>query len=86
MNYAVDPVETARAFADAGAKWLHVVDLDGAKEGRPVQADLIARIVSSTGLQAEVGGGIRSTEHIETLLNAGVNRATMSATKARRPG
>ena len=61
VNYAVDPVETARAFAAAGATWLHVVDLDGAKEGRPVQTDLIARIVSSTGLQAEVGGGIRFT-------------------------
>src|SRR5690242_12564040 len=42
INYSVDPLDTARAFRDAGAKWMHVVDLDGAKEGRPVQTDLIA--------------------------------------------
>jgi phosphoribosylformimino-5-aminoimidazole carboxamide ribotide isomerase len=46
VNYHVDPLETARRFAAAGARWMHIVDLDGAKEGRPVQTELIARIIS----------------------------------------
>src|SRR5208283_3672500 len=55
VNYAVDPLETARAFAAAGARWMHVVDLDGAKEGRPMQTELIGRIIAASGLQVEVG-------------------------------
>ncbi len=81
LNYAVDPVETARSFEKAGAKWLHIVDLDGAKEGRPVQTELISKIISSTGLQVEAGGGIRATADIETLLRAGAHRVVVG-TKA----
>lgn len=68
LNYDVDPVQMARSFADAGATLMHLVDLDGAKEGRPVQTDLIARIVAQAGLDVEVGGGVRSTQDIERLL------------------
>ena len=46
INYDVDPVDVAKGFAKAGAKWMHVVDLDGAKEGRPMQTDLIARVAA----------------------------------------
>jgi phosphoribosylformimino-5-aminoimidazole carboxamide ribotide isomerase len=81
LNYAVDPLETARSFADAGARWMHVVDLDGAKEGRPVQTDLIARIISTAGLSVEVGGGVRSTDDIQRLLDAGASRVVVG-TKA----
>lgn len=77
LNYAVDPVAQARSYAAAGAQWMHVVDLDGAKEGRPMQTDLIAAIVKSTSLKVEVGGGVRSTADIQQLLAAGVNRVVV---------
>lgn len=81
INYDVDPVAVARSFADAGAEWMHVVDLDGAKEGRPMQTDLIAEVVRSTNLKVEVGGGVRSTEDVRRLLDAGVRRVVVG-TKA----
>src|SRR5947199_6941053 len=68
VTYDVDPVATARSFADAGARWMHVVDLDGAKEGRPVQTELISSIIRSTGLKVECGGGVRSTDDVRLLL------------------
>jgi phosphoribosylformimino-5-aminoimidazole carboxamide ribotide isomerase len=81
VNYDVDPGQTARSFAEAGAKWMHVVDLDGAKEGRPVQTDLIAQVIAGTGLNVEVGGGVRSTDDIRRLLDAGAARVVVG-TKA----
>jgi phosphoribosylformimino-5-aminoimidazole carboxamide ribotide isomerase len=81
VNYAVDPIATARSFADAGARWMHIVDLDGAKEGRPVQTDLISKMIAATGLKVQVGGGIRSTEDIQRLLDAGATRVVVG-TKA----
>jgi phosphoribosylformimino-5-aminoimidazole carboxamide ribotide isomerase len=77
VNYAVDPPATARAFADAGARWMHVVDLDGAKEGRPVQTELIGRLIASTALKVEVGGGVRSTQDVQRLLDAGAARVVV---------
>ena len=74
LNYDVDPLQIARSFAAAGATWLHVVDLDGAKEGRPVQTDLIARLAKTPGLSVQAGGGIRQREDIDRLLGAGVQR------------
>jgi phosphoribosylformimino-5-aminoimidazole carboxamide ribotide isomerase len=81
ITYDVDPQAVARSFADAGATWMHVVDLDGAKEGRPVQTQLIADIVRSCGLRVEVGGGVRSTDDVRRLLDAGVSRVVVG-TKA----
>jgi phosphoribosylformimino-5-aminoimidazole carboxamide ribotide isomerase len=81
INYDVDPHAVARSFADAGAAWMHLVDLDGAKEGRPVQTRLIADLVRSCGLQVEVGGGVRSTDDVRRLLDAGVARVVVG-TKA----
>ncbi len=81
MNYAVDPMDVARSFAEAGAEWMHVVDLDGAKEGRPVQTELISRLIQATGLKVEVGGGIRGTDDVRRLLDAGANRVVVG-TKA----
>jgi phosphoribosylformimino-5-aminoimidazole carboxamide ribotide isomerase len=77
VNYDVDPVATARSFAEAGAEWMHIVDLDGAKEGRPVQTDLIASIIRQTPIQVEVGGGIRSTDDVRRLLDAGAKRVVV---------
>jgi phosphoribosylformimino-5-aminoimidazole carboxamide ribotide isomerase len=81
LNYDVDPVKTAESFRDAGARWMHIVDLDGAKEGRPMQTDLITAIVGASGLNVQVGGGIRDRSHVEELLAAGVNRVVVG-TKA----
>ena len=81
VNYNVDPVDTARSFAETGAVWMHVVDLDGAKEGRPVQTDLIAKLIGATGLKVECGGGVRSTDDVRRLLDAGASRVVVG-TKA----
>jgi phosphoribosylformimino-5-aminoimidazole carboxamide ribotide isomerase len=81
INYDVDPIDVAKTYQDAGATWFHIVDLDGAKEGRPVQTDLIDRIIAATGLRVQVGGGIRSTEDIQRLLLAGAERVVVG-TKA----
>jgi phosphoribosylformimino-5-aminoimidazole carboxamide ribotide isomerase len=81
LNYDVDPIETARSFAKAGAKWMHIVDLDGAKEGRPQQHELIGEVARASGLRVEVGGGVRSTDDVRRLIASGVERVVIG-TKA----
>ncbi|MGE5608805.1 MAG: HisA/HisF-related TIM barrel protein, partial [Bacillota bacterium] len=81
INYDVDPIEVARSYAAAGAAWMHIVDLDGAKEGRPMQTQLISRMIQASGLKVQVGGGIRATEDIRRLLEAGATRVVVG-TKA----
>ena len=81
LNYDVDPVATAKQFAAAGATWMHIVDLDGAKRGMPVQTTLIGQIISGSGLSVQAGGGIRSLEDIYQLLAAGASRVVVG-TKA----
>ena len=82
---AADPVETARAFEEQGAGWLHVVDLDGAKEGAPKNAELIARVVERTGLQVEVGGGIRNMATVDRYLELGAARVILGSAALRDP-
>jgi len=81
LNYDVDPVQTAKQFAAAGAKWMHIVDLDGAKRGMPVQTALIGKIIKGSGLSVQAGGGIRSAEDVYQLLAAGAERVVVG-TKA----
>lgn len=69
-----DPIAQAREFAEAGATYIHVVDLDGALAGRAVNADLIRDLKKATGLRIEVGGGIRTMEQVRTYLAAGIER------------
>ncbi|MEO7019009.1 MAG: 1-(5-phosphoribosyl)-5-[(5-phosphoribosylamino)methylideneamino]imidazole-4-carboxamide isomerase [Ktedonobacteraceae bacterium] len=76
-TYANDPVEVARRWQEAGASWLHVVDLDGAAAGRPVNSELIARMCQETTLKIEVGGGLRTLEQIERVLALGVERVIL---------
>lgn len=76
-TYDADPVEQAKRFKDAGATWLHIVDLDGARTGKLTHAPLIERVCKQTGLNVEVGGGVRSESVIDTLLNAGVKRVVV---------
>ena len=81
LNYDVDPITTAQSFKQAGANWMHIVDLDGAKQGSPTQTALIEKIIQSSGLQVEVGGGVRSTQDVQRLLDAGAARVVVG-TKA----
>ncbi|MDB5325162.1 MAG: hisA [Phycisphaerales bacterium] len=81
INYAVDPLEVAAGYHAAGAEWLHVVDLDGAKEGRVAQAELIGQIAAHTPLKVQAGGGVRGTADVDRLLAAGVQRVVIG-TKA----
>src|SRR6185312_4423999 len=81
VNYDVDPLQTTGSFKAAGAGWMHIVDLDGAKEGRPVQTELISKIIGESRLQVEVGGGVRSTRDVQRLLDAVAARVVVG-TKA----
>lgn len=81
INYEDDPVKQANQFSSAGAQWLHIVDLDGAKVGRPVNTDTISAIAALEKFKIEVGGGIRDEASIQQLLNIGVERVIIG-TKA----
>src|SRR5712691_10866018 len=76
-TYDADPVQVAQRWQMAGASWLHVVDLDGAARGQPVNIELIGRIRESTTLHIEVGGGMRELEHIERVLTLGIERVIL---------
>ena len=77
--YGADPCAQARAFLSAGAKYLHVVDLDGAKDGTLSNYDTIAALAEQGGLFIEVGGGIRTEERIERYLSLGVGRCILGS-------
>lgn len=77
LNYDLDPVETVQGFAATGAKLVHVVDLDGAKAGQPAQLELIQKITRSVTIPVQVGGGVRSTDDVQLLLNAGAQRVVV---------
>jgi len=83
--FDADPVAVARRFEAAGARWLHVVDLDGAREGRPLNLDAVARVVRAVGMQVEVGGGIRTTETAKDLLDVGASRVIVGTRAVREP-
>lgn len=82
---AEDALETAQRFAQAGAQWLHTVDLDGAVEGRPVNKTLLEQIVRQTPLKVEVGGGIRSMDTIAAYLDLGVSRVILGSAALKDP-
>lgn len=75
--YNADPVAQARSFIEAGAKYLHVVDLDGAKDDTTANLQTIAAIAKLGGLKIEVGGGIRDEERIRRYLDLGVDRCIL---------
>ena len=84
-QYATDPVVVAKTYADAGAEWLHLVDLDGAKNPQNRQIDLIAKIINSTGLLVQTGGGIRSAGDVDKLLDVGAARVVIGSLAVRAP-
>ena len=80
-----DPVAVARRFEAAGAKWLHVVDLDGAREGEPKNLATIHAIVGAVRMSVEMGGGIRTTAAAQGLLDLGLARVILGTRAAREP-
>jgi phosphoribosylformimino-5-aminoimidazole carboxamide ribotide isomerase len=74
ITYEDDPVKQAKKFLDAGAKWLHIVDLDGARVGQSINFESIQAITSQVDMNVEVGGGIRDEQTINMMLDAGVKR------------
>jgi phosphoribosylformimino-5-aminoimidazole carboxamide ribotide isomerase len=80
-----DPVAVARRFEAAGAKWLHVVDLDGARDGEPKNLDTIRAIVAAVKMSVEVGGGIRTTDAAADVLAMGVRRVIVGTRAVREP-
>ena len=80
-----DVLGQARIFADAGIAFIHVVDLDGALEGKATNRDLIAALKVATGLGVEVGGGIRTLEQIQDYLNVGIDRVIIGSMAVKNP-
>ncbi|HTA36287.1 MAG TPA: 1-(5-phosphoribosyl)-5-[(5-phosphoribosylamino)methylideneamino]imidazole-4-carboxamide isomerase [Solirubrobacteraceae bacterium] len=75
--YDEDPLSAARAFVEEGAKWLHVVDLDGAKGGEPVNLEHVSEITRELGVPVQLGGGLRSDFSIQRAFEAGVSRVIL---------
>jgi phosphoribosylformimino-5-aminoimidazole carboxamide ribotide isomerase len=84
--YADDPVALARAFAAAGAPWLHVVDLDAARTGRPVNRAAVAAIAAAVDVPVQAGGGVRDDAAADALLASGVRRVVVGTAALDDPG
>ncbi len=85
-NYDADPLDTAKSFASAGAKILHVVDLDGAKNQQAEQSDLIISIAKSVDMNVQTGGGLRTAAQIKHLLDGGIERVVIGSLAVKNPG
>jgi phosphoribosylformimino-5-aminoimidazole carboxamide ribotide isomerase len=83
--YDSDPSAAARRWVDAGAEWLHVVDLDGAVEGRPINREAIANIRAAVDVPIQLGGGLRLLTDLDEALGAGINRAILGTVALRDP-
>ena len=82
---ADDPVATAKAFYEAGARYIHMVDLDGAKDGVRKNADIVRAVAQSVGLKVELGGGIRSMADLKEVFALGVYRAVIGSAAVSDP-
>ncbi|MGH6952333.1 MAG: 1-(5-phosphoribosyl)-5-[(5-phosphoribosylamino)methylideneamino]imidazole-4-carboxamide isomerase [Vitreimonas sp.] len=83
-KYGDDPLDLAAAFAAAGADWVHVVDLDGAREGRPVQHAALRRIARNSKIKIQCGGGVRQWGDVSALIDAGVARVAVGSAAVER--
>ncbi|HET7780606.1 MAG TPA: 1-(5-phosphoribosyl)-5-[(5-phosphoribosylamino)methylideneamino]imidazole-4-carboxamide isomerase [Rudaea sp.] len=83
-RYPVEPADLARSYATAGAQWLHVVDLDGARSGALENLRII-QAIAATGMQVQAGGGVRSEGDLQRLFDAGVARAVVGSVAVRDP-
>lgn len=85
QKVAEDPLETAKQFEAAGAEWIHMVDLDGAKAGYPVNTEIYRNIAQNTHLKVEVGGGIRTLDTIRAYLELGIERVILGSAALKDP-
>jgi phosphoribosylformimino-5-aminoimidazole carboxamide ribotide isomerase len=85
LEFDADPVEAARRWVAAGARWLHVVDLDGAREGKPQNLHQVERIVKAARVPVELGGGLRDSVAVEAAIDAGVARVVLGTAALTNP-
>ena len=78
-------MDTAQGFAEAGAQWIHMVDLDGARTGNRVNADIFFAVAAQSGLKVELGGGIRDMETLEDYLSGGISRCILGSAALKNP-
>lgn len=83
--YGDSPLDMARLFANEGAKWIHLVDLDGAKAGKRVNHEHVLAIASSLDVNVQIGGGIRTEEDVAFYLNNGVSRVILGSSAVSNP-
>jgi len=83
--YDADPLQVAQRFYDLGAEYLHVVDLQGARQGQPVQKELIKKLIQSSPLKIQVGGGLRNDAAVEEMLQAGAFRVVVGTAALKDP-
>lgn len=80
-----DPLELAARYVESGARWLHVVDLDAALNGQPINRSVVLRVVERAGVPVQVGGGARTAEDVVALLDAGVTRVVLTTAAVEDP-
>ena len=83
--YGNDPAAQARAFQDAGATWVHVVDLDAARTGDPVNRQVVAEVAATLDVPVQAGGGVRTLDDARTLFDAGISRVVMGTAAIEDP-
>ena len=83
--YGNDPAAQARAFQDAGATWVHIVDLDAARTGDPVNRPVVAEVAATLDVPVQAGGGVRTLDDARTLFDAGVSRVVMGTAAIEDP-
>jgi phosphoribosylformimino-5-aminoimidazole carboxamide ribotide isomerase len=83
--YDDNPVVAARRWVDGGARWLHVVDLDGARAGEPVNLEHVRRIVAAVSVPVQLGGGLRDSKKVEEAISSGVERIVLGTAAVRDP-
>ena len=83
--YDDDPVVAARRWVDGGARWLHVVDLDGARAGEPVNLEHVRRIVAAVSVPVQLGGGLRDSKKVEEAISSGAERIVLGTAAVRDP-
>ena len=83
--FAENPVEAARRWVEAGSKWLHIVDLDGARAGKPVNLKVVEEIAGTFDVRCQLGGGIRTAANVGEVLAAGVQRVILGSVAVKSP-
>jgi phosphoribosylformimino-5-aminoimidazole carboxamide ribotide isomerase len=82
---AENPLKTALSFKEAGAKWIHMVDLDGAKSAQPENSSIFIQVAQNSGLKVELGGGIRSMDTVDYYIEHGISRVILGSAAVKNP-